>query len=175
MRIPASRLRDAGTMKDQDPFEQLVGAIDYPMYIVTAFADGERSGCLVGFTSQASISPRRFMVCISKRNHTFKVASRSPVLGVHVLRPGDEEISVRFGELTGDRVDKFDGLDVVEGPGQVPILPGLDWFAGRVLQRVDLGDHVGHLLAPHDGEALRTGRGQMGFQDVSDMEPGHSA
>jgi flavin reductase (DIM6/NTAB) family NADH-FMN oxidoreductase RutF len=162
-------------MPDPDPFETLVGAFDYPMFIVTAFADGERSGCLVGFTTQVSITPRRFLVCMSKTNHTFRVASRSPVLGVHVLRPGDEEISVRFGELTGDRVDKFAGLDVVEGPGRVPILPGLDWFAGRVLQRIDLGDHVGHLLAPHEGEALRLRAGQMGFQDVTDMEPGHES
>lgn len=156
-------------------FESLVAEIDYPMFVVTAFADGERSGCLVGFTTQASIQPRRFLVMISKANHTFGVASRAVVLVVHVLRPGDHELAERFGETTGDRVDKFDGLSVLEGPGSAPVIEGLDWFAGRVLTTVDCGDHVGFLLAPNDGVALRTAQGQLGFQDVKGMEPGHSS
>ena len=36
-------------------FNSLVGDLDYPMFIVTACADGERSGCLIGFATQASI------------------------------------------------------------------------------------------------------------------------
>jgi hypothetical protein len=42
------------------------------------------------------------------------------------------------------------------------------------LQRVDVGDHVLHLLDVIDeGEATRTDRGQLGFQAVRDLEAGH--
>lgn len=159
-----------------DAFESLVGGLDYPMYLVTAAAaDGERSGCLVGFATQASITPRRFLVMVSKANHTFAVASDAVVLIVHVLRPADHELAERFGETTGDRVDKFDGLAVLDGPGSAPVIEGLDWFAGRVLSTFDCGDHVAFLLAPNDGVALRTAQGQLGFQSVKGMEPGHSS
>ncbi|MHB1539220.1 MAG: flavin reductase [Solirubrobacteraceae bacterium] len=53
------------------------------MAIVTAAADGERSGCLVGFATQCSIEPRRFLVCISVLNRTFEIAQRSNALAVH--------------------------------------------------------------------------------------------
>lgn len=158
-----------------DAFDAIVGDLDSPMYVVTAFADGERSGCLVGFTTQVSISPRRFLVMMSKTNHTFGVARSAVVLVVHLLREGDEELATRFGELTGDRVDEFEGLVVLDGPGSAPVIEGLDWFAGRVLQQVDLGDHVGFVLAPHDGVTLRGDRAPIGSQGEQGMEPGHQA
>ena len=49
-----------------DAFEGVVGELEYPMFIVTArAADGEPLGCLVGFTTQASIDPPRFIACLS--------------------------------------------------------------------------------------------------------------
>lgn len=162
-------------MSEDEPFERLMGAADGAMYVVTAWADGERSGCLVGFATQASIRPRRFLVLMSKTNHTFRVAERATVLGVHVLHPSDREMAARFGELTSDRVDKFDGLSVSEGPGRVPVIGGLDWFAGRVRDRIDCGDHVAYLLAPHDGRASRADEGPLGFQQVRDLDAGHEA
>jgi hypothetical protein len=59
-----------------------VARLDYPMFVVTV-ADagtGERAGCLVGFATQCSINPFRFLVCLSRANRTHRVASRSEVL-----------------------------------------------------------------------------------------------
>jgi len=37
-----------------DPFETIVGRLDYPMLVVTTTgSDGELAGCLVGFATQA--------------------------------------------------------------------------------------------------------------------------
>ncbi len=44
-----------------DAFQTLVADIDYPMFIVTTAADGERAGCLIGFLTQASIKPPRLL------------------------------------------------------------------------------------------------------------------
>ena len=50
---------------DHDPhgrFNDLVGGLDYPMFIATARSErGERAGCLVGFATQCSIDPSRFL------------------------------------------------------------------------------------------------------------------
>ncbi len=40
-----------------DAFTELTAAMDYPMFVVTAAAAGEQSGCLVGFATQCSIDP----------------------------------------------------------------------------------------------------------------------
>jgi flavin reductase (DIM6/NTAB) family NADH-FMN oxidoreductase RutF len=42
------------------------------MYIVTAVGkDGERAGCLIGFGTQCSVKPPRFLACVSTENRTF--------------------------------------------------------------------------------------------------------
>jgi flavin reductase (DIM6/NTAB) family NADH-FMN oxidoreductase RutF len=160
---------------DTDVFEQLMASLDPPMYVLTAYDGEERSGCLVGFATQVSIQPTRFLIMISKQNHTCAVATAAPVVVVHVLRLDDAPVAQHFGELSGDDVDKFEGLDVIDGPGMAPVLVGVDWFAGRVLRTLDLGDHVGLLLAPHDGSAARTDEAQYGLRDADDLEPGHPA
>lgn len=158
-----------------DRFNALVGGLDYPMYVVTA-ADGDRrAGCLVGFASQCSIDPPRVMVWLSKANHTHQVARAADTLVVHVLAPDDHALAELFGAHTGTDVDKFARCDWRPGPGGAPVLADCpQWFAGRVLSRHDTGDHVGHLLEPVEvGEA--TGLGQLPFQAVADLQPGHEA
>ncbi|HSO96046.1 MAG TPA: oxidoreductase, partial [Acidimicrobiia bacterium] len=49
---------------DTTPFEALVAELGYPMYVVTAASGGDVDGCLVGFATQCSISPPRFVACL---------------------------------------------------------------------------------------------------------------
>ena len=60
-----------------EAFGKLVSLLDYPMFVVTTRADDEPAGCLVGFASQVSITPPRFLVGLSKRNYTYRVATTS--------------------------------------------------------------------------------------------------
>ena len=60
-------MADPGT----EAFEELVALLNYPMFVVTTQANDTPAGCLVGFASQTSIHPPRFLVGISERNHTF--------------------------------------------------------------------------------------------------------
>ncbi len=159
-----------------EAFERLVGLLDYPMYIVTTRADGEAAGCLVGFTSQVSIGPPRFLVGLSDKNHTYRVAQRASHLAVHLLPRTHRELARLFGSETGDRVDKFAQCPSRRGPHDLPILEdAVGWFAGEVLSRYDLGDHIGFLLKPVDGEAPDRFEELVTFSDVRDLEPGHEA
>jgi len=159
---------------DTAQFDAFVEGLDYPMYVVTAAADGERSGCLVGFATQASIDPPRMLVCLSVVNHTYAVARRASLLAVHVLDPEQQELADLFGSETGDEVDKFHRCRWQPGPDGVPLLEDCSrCFVGRVLSRHDLGDHVGFLLEPlavqgGDADAIT-------LDDVKDIEPGHPA
>lgn len=152
-------------------FASLVGLLDYPMVVATV----PSSGCLVGFTTQCSIDPPRHLVCISKANHTHAPALASTAMGVHVLDESDRGLASIFGELSGDDVDKLSLVPWRPGPLGVPILDdAAAWFVGRVIERVDLGDHTGHVLDVVDAE-VRRWRGQLGFQALKGMPPGHPA
>jgi flavin reductase (DIM6/NTAB) family NADH-FMN oxidoreductase RutF len=148
--------------------------LDYSMLIVTAAAGGERSGCLVGFATQVSIDPARFLVCLSNKNRTYRIALRSPVLVVHFVPIEHGELAELFGGQTGDETDKFARCEWRPGPEGVPIVSALEnWFAGRVIQQIPFGDHRGFLLEPIDGQDGR-GKGSLTFHRAKRIEPGHA-
>ena len=158
-------------------FTDLAARLDYPMVVVTAYDGTERAGCLVGFATQCSIDPERFLVCLSDKNRTHRVAAGARTLAVHLLPAGRRDLAELFGGETGDEVDKFARCAWHDGPDGVPVLDGVaGWFAGRVVDRYVLGDHTGLLLSPVEGDAGDAGDGAyLTFQAVRDMEPGHEA
>lgn len=158
-------------------FDALVSGMDYPMLIVTAATEKARAGCLVGFASQASIDPPRFLACLSRANRTYRVARVSDALAVHFVPAEAAGLAELFGGQTGDDVDKFDRCSWHEGPEGLPILDDCEsWFAGRVLERFDLGDHVGFLLEPIAASAgPGTRERPFTFHRARPMQPGHPA
>jgi flavin reductase (DIM6/NTAB) family NADH-FMN oxidoreductase RutF len=157
----------------QETFIGIVAELDYLMVVVTARADEGSAGCLVGFSTQCSIRPARYLVCLSLTNRTQRVASKSDVLAVHFLDAGALELARLFGEETTDETDKFSRCSWHAGPSEVPILDGCGrWFVGRILERRPLGDHVGFLLEPiaahSDGPAQA-----LNYRDVRDLDAGH--
>ena len=153
-------------------FERFASTLDYPMYVVTTAVDDERSGCLVGFATQCSIHPPRFLACISKKNHTLPLARRAHVLAVHVVEKDDKAIAELFGGETGDRLDKFARVSWHSAHG-LPILDACArWFAGSCVHELDLGDHVGFLLEPIDTQSAAAAE-QLTYQEARTIEPGH--
>lgn len=159
-------------------FDRFVAQLDNAVFVVTVQAPTGPSGCLVGFATQISISPRRFLVGLSKKNHTYRAAQRSTALGVHLISRRHARLAHLFGEETGDHIDKFGCCSWRVGPEGVPILQeATDWFVGTVLERYDAGDHVAHLLSP---VAVRSSSGPaepgvdlLTFQDVKTFTAGH--
>ena len=158
----------------EQQFQRLVGGLDYPLFVVTAAAGEERDGCLVGFTSQCSIHPPLFLVCISDKNRTHRIAERADYLVVHEVPRERRDLAELFGGETADEHDKLGQVDWRPGPGGAPIVAGFDdWFSGRINERIDWsGDHTGFVLEPVAAEAEGSSP-ELSFQDAKDIEPGH--
>lgn len=159
-------------MTDLEPFTRV---LDCPLYVVTAEAAGERAGCLVGFGSQCSIRPPRFVVWLSTANRTYRVAARADRLAVHLLRHDQGDLARLFGGETGDSTDKFARTAWHPGPGGAPVLDEAPaWFVGRVTKRLDGGDHVGFLLAPESAQhPADNGIRLLSLSDGHGITPGH--
>jgi flavin reductase (DIM6/NTAB) family NADH-FMN oxidoreductase RutF len=155
--------------------DALVNSAEYPLYVVTAGRGREVSGCLAGFVTQSSIEPVRFLVCISKVNHTFGIAERSRGLAVHLLGANQEEMAALFGEASGDSVDKFERVSWSSGDTGAPVLSECAaWVEGPIVNRMSVGDHVAYLIAVSGG-----GRGEHGgrfmLSDAAAFKAGHPA
>lgn len=158
-----------------EEFDRFVEGLDYPLFVVTAADRDEADGCLAGFATQTSIDPPRFLVCLSRANRTFRVAAGAAFLAVHVLGADEYGLAERFGGQTGDEVDKLAGLAWHAGPGGVPLLEDLPQrLVGRILERLPLGDHVGHLLEPVAAQGGEDDPPLM-LHDADDIEAGHPA
>jgi len=164
---------------DTDAFDKMVDIIDYPVFVVTTIAGERRSGCLVGFATQTSIDPRRFLVGISQANHTHGVAAEAGYLAVHLIPQEHRELAELFGGETGDEVDKFEQCRWSEGPHGLPVLDDSEmWFAARILDRVDIGDHTAHIVEPVDGAILVDDPDRnswVSFAGTHHIGPGHDA
>ena len=162
-------------MTNDRAVHELVSALDYPMFIVTVAAGGERAGCLIGFATQCSIDPPRFLVCLSDKNRTFRVAGEAVSMVVHMVPSHADDLAQLFGGETGDEVDKFARCGWRPGPEGSPVLDGCpNWFAARIVERFPAGDHHGFLLAPFEAHSQR-GERPFEFHRARRIEPGHEA
>lgn len=155
-------------------FDRLMAQLDHPMFVVTVQGSDGPSGCLVGFASQISISPALFLVGLSRQNHTLRKSLQAKFFAVHVIPRDEGQLARLFGEETGDRIDKFQTCEWREGPHGVPILQDSSaWFVGEALMRLDLGDHIGHVLSPVAVSPDRELSEYLTFDDVKGFRAGH--
>jgi flavin reductase (DIM6/NTAB) family NADH-FMN oxidoreductase RutF len=157
----------------QASIDTFTSCVESSLYVVTTAApDGQMAGCLVGFVTQCSIVPTRFLFCLSKENHTYAVAGRSSCVALHLLGEDQLEMASLFAEETGDSVDKFRYCRWHPGRGGAPILDDCpSWVEGSILERYDVGDHQANVMSPLDGNArpVRV----MTYQSAPSLRPGH--
>jgi flavin reductase (DIM6/NTAB) family NADH-FMN oxidoreductase RutF len=158
--------------------DAFIDRLDPDMCVVTAATDGDRAGCLVGFASQCSIEPVRYAVWLSKANRTYRVAGTADRLAVHLLTREQRGLAELFGGETGDQTDKFAQVRWREEAGGAVVLEdAAAWFVGRVVQRVEGGDHVGFVLEPEAWGAREDTEGAklLRLSDATSISPGHPA
>jgi flavin reductase (DIM6/NTAB) family NADH-FMN oxidoreductase RutF len=164
------------TAVSDDAFSTLMASADPPLVVVTTVAEDERAGCLVGFHVQSSIDPQHYCVWLSKANHTYRVALSAKHFAVHFLTTEDLELAERFGTVSGEDTDKFEGLDVDLDEHGVPVLRALP---NRMsLERIALldegSDHVcltTRVSSAHTGGTFVPLR----VSGAAHLDPGHES
>ena len=149
----------------------MLDELDYPMFIATVPGDG----CLVGFATQCSIDPLRFLACLSNKNRTYRLARDAEHMAIHVVPEDRIDLAELFGGETGDDVDKLAHCDWREGPGGVPLIEGCPYLVGSVRERFDVGDHVAFVLDVVDAQEGGSGGPSLRYRAARRIDPGHEA
>jgi flavin reductase (DIM6/NTAB) family NADH-FMN oxidoreductase RutF len=174
-KVARGRERESALAMSTREVDAFLSRQDYPLYVVTTQAAGHRDGCLVGFATQTSLDPVRLLVCLSRANATTRTAELASHLAVHQLADSQHELARLFAEESGDWTDKFSRCDWRPGPHDLPLLDSCAaWLVGRVLERLDLGDHIGFLLEPTAAQT-RTEAGLLMLKGLPPVEAGHPA
>jgi flavin reductase (DIM6/NTAB) family NADH-FMN oxidoreductase RutF len=96
-------------------------------------------------------------------------------MAIHLVPEDATELAELFGGETGDEVNKFERCSWQSGPEGVPLVDGCpSRFVGRILERVEFGDHTGMVLEPFFAE-LEEPDGQLTFHRGKRIDPGHEA
>jgi flavin reductase (DIM6/NTAB) family NADH-FMN oxidoreductase RutF len=167
---------EQATNASDDAIDRLMASADPPLIVLTTAVGDERAGCLVGFHAQASITPERYCIWLSKANHTYRVALRAAHFAVHFLTVDDRAVAERFGTRSGEDTDKFAGIDVSLDAHGVPLLEACPnrMSLERIALLDDGGDHV-CLTA-----RVTSAQGEKRFDPLrvsaaSGLDPGHDS
>jgi flavin reductase (DIM6/NTAB) family NADH-FMN oxidoreductase RutF len=147
---------------------------EYALQVVTTISSaGEPSGCMVGFATQCSIDPPRFLICISKVNHTYFASLHSDAVALHLIGQDQIPLASLFAESSGDDVDKFARCRWHLGTTGAPLLADcVAWLEGTVIRRWSVGDHQALLVRPVAGGAGDQ-RDVLTVRHAPDFQAGH--
>jgi hypothetical protein len=98
-------------------------------------------------------------------------------VAIRMRHTSSETITAARGDSqTGDTINKFEPLLLAPRPSADTHLDDrAAWFVGTILDRFPLGDHVGHLPEPVDGDPPQELEHWVFFGDVRHLQPGHDA
>jgi flavin reductase (DIM6/NTAB) family NADH-FMN oxidoreductase RutF len=97
--------------------------LSYGLYIVNSAFEGKHSGQIVNVVFQISAEPPTIATSINRNNYTHELISKSKRFSVMILEKDTPLSHIgRFGFKSGREIDKFEGLDLMTGKLNVPII-----------------------------------------------------
>jgi flavin reductase (DIM6/NTAB) family NADH-FMN oxidoreductase RutF len=121
--------------------------------VVTTAHDGQLYGMTVASFASLSLHPPLVLVCIERSVKTHDAIAAAGKYGVSILSSTQADISARFASRSDD---KFNGVELIEGDLDVPLIKGaLTAIECRLYDRLPGGDHtiyVGEVMKIHTTE-----------------------
>ena len=120
-------------------FRRVMAHFPTGVSVVTTDEDGKRHRMTANSVTSVSLDPVMLLVCLAREARTAGAVKRCGRFAVNLLRDDQEHLSRRFAQAGGDH---FAGLDVVDGPEGIPLVPGaIAHVVCRVSDIVPAGDH----------------------------------
>jgi flavin reductase (DIM6/NTAB) family NADH-FMN oxidoreductase RutF len=142
---------------DEGHFKLALSHFASGVTVVTTAHDGRQYGMTVASFASLSLHPPLVLVCIERSVKTHDAIAAAGKYGVSILSSTQTDISSKFASRSDD---KFDGVELIEGDLDVPLIAGaLTAIECRVYDRLPGGDHtifIGEVMKIHtqDGDPL---------------------
>lgn len=126
---------------DATAFRQALGSFATGVTIITTRApDGQPLGLTVNSFNSVSLNPPLVLWSMAETAMSLPIFREASHWAVHVLSSAQEDLSTRFATRSDD---KFDGLDLEQGVGDIPMLRGCTArFQCKTAFQYEGGDHV---------------------------------
>jgi flavin reductase (DIM6/NTAB) family NADH-FMN oxidoreductase RutF len=150
---------------DADLFRHVVGHLATGVTVVTTRVDGRDHGMTASSVTSLSIDPPMMLACVNNAVPTATAIERSGRYTVNVLGQSHGDLAYQFASPAPD---KFAGVPIVRGAGDVPILAeAIASLECEVTEQVLGGTHsvfLGHVVAAsaREGAPLTYFRGGFG-------------
>jgi len=167
--VSAASYVDAGT------FRHALGHFLTGVTVATTCGlDGEPVGMTANAFMSVSLDPPLVMLSVARTAASFEAMEQCDRYAVHILCDGQQELSKVFARSAADGVEKFDGVDWHRAEDGLPLLDGcLARIECTVVDRVELGDHVGYVgrvdAAHAKGEDAPLGFFRGGYKRLSEF------
>src|SRR4051794_16225169 len=126
-------------MTDKETFRHVIGHFASGVTVLTTRNGHEDFGATASAMSSLSLDPPMLLVCLNTRSSTQEAIHASGLLGVNILDEDQGVVAERFASRHGN---KFEGLNVQRGEGDVPLLAdSLAYCECRVAESVVAGTH----------------------------------
>lgn len=122
-------------------FRRALGAFPTGVTIVTSrLESGEPIGMTVNSFASVSLDPRLVLWSIAKTAGCYVPFALAKYWAVHILTSRQKELALQFARQGSP---KFQGVDTVNGVGQVPLIEGCSSrFECETFNTYDGGDHL---------------------------------
>lgn len=119
-------------------------SMSYGLYVVSAEADGKKSGCIINTAVQVTAEPIRMTVAVHKDNVTAGVIKAAGAFAVTAIdQTADMPYIGNFGFRTSANYDKFEKYETATTENGAPYCPehACAMYACKLLDTVDVGTH----------------------------------
>jgi len=159
---------------DPAQFRHVVGHLASGVTVITTSLDGTDYGMTASSVTSLSVDPPMMLACLNTAVPTSGAVAGAGRFVINVLGQGHEDLAYQFAS---PRTDKFQDVEVVRGPGGLPMLgAALAHLVCEVSEQVAGGTHtifIGHVqeASATDGRPLTYFRGGFGrFEFARDDE-----
>lgn len=119
-------------------------SMSYGLYVVSAEADGQKSGCVINTAVQVTGKPIRMSVAVHKDNVTAGVIQRAGAFTVTALDQTCDMLYIgNFGFRTSANYDKFEKYETAVSEVGSPYCPehACAVYGCKLIDTVDVGTH----------------------------------
>ena len=112
--------------------------------VITARAlDGSKIGVTANSFTSVSLDPPLVSWCLSKKASKLPELENVTHFAVNVLAADQHHLARQFATTSQERQDKFEGVAVIEGIGDLPLIEdAVARFQCRSVERFNAGDHL---------------------------------